>query len=92
MDWFLWMLFGVVIGVGATMLVRALNQRKIRFVWYEWALALLALIFFIGAVQNFAGSLAEGAATAAWLMLVALLIPTAIFAALTARSVRARVQ
>lgn len=92
MEWFFWMLFGIVIGVAATFLVQELNKRGIRFVWYEWIPALLSVVFLIGAVQNFTGSLAEGRVQAAWLMLVSLLVPTAVFAALTARLVRARLQ
>jgi hypothetical protein len=88
----LWLILGVVIGAGAFWLFSWTRARKINVTWYEWSLALLAVVFALLAIQNFEGSLAEFETRAAWILLAMFGVPALALAAISAYLVRRRHQ
>lgn len=62
----LWLILGLLIGVGGFWLATRgnLNAR-----WYEWLLAILAVLLALFAIQNYTASLAENEPRAAGLLL-----------------------
>ncbi|MCI0477677.1 MAG: hypothetical protein L0Y55_15645 [Anaerolineales bacterium] len=75
-----WLIFGIVIGLGAWGLSAWTSARKIRLLWYDWALAVLAVAFALLAYQNYTASIAELEPQAATFLLVAFGVPALILA------------
>ena len=77
-----WLIFGIVIGLGAWGLSAWTSARRIRLLWYDWALAALAVVFALLAYQNYTASIAELEPQAATFLLVAFGLPALFLAAL----------
>ncbi len=76
-----WIIAGFLLGVGALYLR---NQPKIKLAWFDWVLLLLALVFFLLAIENYTGSMSELEPRAATMLLVSFGLPGLIFAAIVA--------
>jgi len=79
----LWMIVGLVIGVGGYWLVVTVRAQKIRVVWYDWLIGALALVLALLALQNFFGSLEELEPQAAWMLLLMFGVPALLLAGVT---------
>jgi hypothetical protein len=77
-----WLILGVIIGVGGWWLVSWSRQKSMRVTWYEWVLAVLAVIFALLAIQNYFASIAELEPQAAWILLALFGVPALILAAI----------
>jgi hypothetical protein len=88
----LWLILGVIIGAGALWLISWTRANKLNVTWYEWALAIVAVILALLAIQNFEGSLAEFETRAAWILLALFGAPALVSAAIAAYLVRRRQQ
>ncbi|MBI4789196.1 MAG: hypothetical protein HY782_19360 [Chloroflexi bacterium] len=55
----LWLIIGLIIGVGGWWLVSWTGRKKLGVKWYEWLLAALAVAFALLAIQNLTASIAE---------------------------------
>lgn len=75
----LWLILGLIIGVGGWWFVAWIKARQIRLTWYEWLLAALGVIFALLAIQNFTASFAELEPQAAWILLALFGVPAVIF-------------
>lgn len=80
----LWLILGLIIGVGGFWLVSWTRSKGISLRWYEWLLAVLAVLLALLAVQLFAGSMAELESRAAWLLLLIVGVPAVILGVLAA--------
>jgi hypothetical protein len=78
----LWLILGLIIGVGGWWLVSWTRARQVRVTWYEWLLTAVAVIFALLAIQNYAASIAELEPQAAWILLALFGVPAVIFAAI----------
>jgi hypothetical protein len=78
----LWLILGVIIGVGGWWLVSWTRTRNVKVTWYEWLLAVIALVFALLAIQNYTASVAELEPGAAWVLLALFGVPALIFAAI----------
>lgn len=65
----LWLIIGLIVGVGGWRLVVWTWQKNLRLTWYEWLLATLSVLFALLAIQNFTASVAELELRAAWILL-----------------------
>lgn len=88
----LWLIIGLIVGVGGYWLVTTLYARDIRVMWYEWLIALSAVVLALLAIQNFVGSLEELEPQAAWMTLVMFGVPALVLAGIAAFLVRRRQQ
>ncbi len=79
-----WLILGVIIGVGGWWLVAWTGKKNLRVTWYEWLLAVIAVLFALLAIQNFTASFAELEPQAAWILLALFGVPAVILAALAA--------
>ncbi len=77
-----WLILGVIIGVGGMWLVSRTRKQNVRVTWYEWLLAVLAVLFALLAIQNFTASFTELEPQAAWILLAMFGVPAVIFAAI----------
>jgi len=77
-----WLIFGIIIGLGAWGLTAWTSARKIRLLWYDWVLAALAVVFALLAYQNYTASLAELEPQAATFLLVMFGVPALALAAI----------
>src|SRR5512136_2971512 len=77
----LWLVIGLIVGIGAFWLVSWLRARKIAVTWYEWALIVVAVILALLAIQNFEGSVAELEMRGAWVLLALFGFPALFVAA-----------
>lgn len=73
----LWLVFGVIVGVGFYF-----ASTKMTMTWYEWVLAVLGTILILFAIQNYIGSQLDLEPRAAGLLLLIFGLPGVIFAAL----------
>ncbi len=80
----LWLIIGLIVGVGGYWLVTTLYARDIRVMWYEWLIALSAVVLALLAIQNFVGSLEELEPQAAWMTLVMFGVPALALAGIAA--------
>ena len=78
MDWLIW---GIAIGLGAWGLASWTGARKLRVLWYEWALGALAVVFALLAYQNVTATIAELEPQAVGFMLLAFGGPALVLAA-----------
>ena len=78
----LWLILGLIIGVGGWWLVGWTRSKKIRVAWYEWLLTVLAVGLALLAIQNFTASVAELEPGAAWVLLAIFGIPALILEAI----------
>ncbi|HEX9075346.1 MAG TPA: dehalogenase [Anaerolineae bacterium] len=77
----LWLLVGLIVGIGAYWLVSRLRARNVNVTWYEWALVVIAVILALLAIQNFEASIAELETQAAWILLALFGVPAVVAAA-----------
>ncbi len=77
-----WLILGVIIGVGGWWLVSWTRKQNLRVTWYEWLLAVLAVVFALFAIQNYFASVAELEAQAGAIMLALFGVPALILAAI----------
>lgn len=77
----LWLIAGFLLGAGAVYLRRS---QTIKLAWFDWLLLLLALGFYIMAIINYNGSMAELEPRAANFMLLAFGLPALILTAIVA--------
>ena len=54
----MWLVIGLVLGLGLIALVFWLRSRKIRVAWYEWVLGILGLFSMLFSLQNYQASVA----------------------------------
>ena len=79
-----WLILGVLIGVGGWWLASWTRKKNLRVSWYEWVLAVLAVLFALLALQNYFASVAELEPQAGWILLALFGVPALIFAAIAA--------
>ncbi|MBI4789193.1 MAG: dehalogenase [Chloroflexi bacterium] len=80
----LWLIIGLIVGVGGWWLVSWAGKKKLGVKWYEWLLTALAVGFALLAIQNFQASLAELEPGAAGILLALFGIPAVILEAIAA--------
>ena len=80
----LWLIVGLIVGVGGWWLVSWTGQKKLGVKWYEWLLAVIAVGFALLAIQNLNASIAELEPQAGWILLALFGVPALIFAAIAA--------
>lgn len=56
----MWLIIGLIVGVGVFMLLLRLRNRSIVVSWYEWLIGAVGLLLIVGAIQHYMGSLVEG--------------------------------
>ncbi len=76
----MWLIIGLLVGVGGWWLVSWTRKQNVRVTWYEWLLAVLAVLFVLLAIQNFTASFTELEPQAAWILLALFGVPALIFA------------
>ena len=69
---FLWLIVGFLLGTGALYLK---NRSDITLAWYDWVMLVLAILFFMLAISNYSGSMAELESRAARFLLLAFGVP-----------------
>ncbi len=75
-----WLIFGIVIGLGAWALAAWTRTRKLNLVWYEWVLIVIAVAFVLLAYQNYTATMAELEPEAGPFMLIAFGAPALVCA------------
>lgn len=80
----LWLIIGLIIGVGGWWLVSWTGRKKLGVKWYEWLLAALAVAFALLAIQNLTASIAELEPQAGGILLALFGVPALFFAAIAA--------
>jgi hypothetical protein len=78
----LWLILGLIIGAGGWWLVSWTRARRLQVTWLEWLLLIVAVVFALLAIQNFAASLSELEEQAPWVLLILFGAPAVILAAL----------
>lgn len=76
-----WIIAGFLLGAGALYLR---NNPKIKLAWFDWVLLILAVVFFMLAIENYNGSMGELEPRAAGVLLAAFGVPGLILAAVVA--------
>lgn len=71
----LWLILGLLIGAGAFWLA---TRGNLNVRWYEWLVAILAVLLALFAIQNYASSLAENEPRAAGILLAMFGLPALI--------------
>lgn len=79
MDWLIW---GILIGLGAWALASWTRTRKLNLAWYEWLLLAVAVTFILLTYQNYTATMAELEPQAGPFMLFAFGVPALICAAI----------
>lgn len=74
-----WLILGILIG--ALVVFGARNQR-IKLAWLDWVLIAVAIVFFLLAIANYAGSMEELEPRAALFLLASFGVPGLILAAI----------
>jgi hypothetical protein len=90
--WFLYVVWGILLGGGAVYLWFTLKEKGIKLVWYEWILFILGVVIYILLGQTFIASFGEGEPQAAWMSLVFLGIPIILIVVGSYRSIKSRVE
>jgi hypothetical protein len=75
-----WLIFGIVIGLGAWGFYTWARGRKWNIAWYVWTLGVLAVIALLFAYQNYTASVAELEPEAAGFLLAAFGVPAVLLA------------
>ncbi|HEX9015896.1 MAG TPA: hypothetical protein VF960_07855 [Chloroflexota bacterium] len=78
----MWVIIGMVIGLGLAYLVSASRSGKMRIRWYQWLLGVIAVGFLLLAVQNYFALLDELQPKMAGFALIAFGLPGVICAVL----------
>ena len=76
-----WIIAGFLLGAGALYLR---NNPSIKLAWFDWVLLVLAVVFFMLAIENYNGSMSELEPRAATVLLAAFGVPGLILAAIVA--------
>ncbi|MAF48112.1 MAG: hypothetical protein QGH73_06730 [Rhodospirillales bacterium] len=76
----MWFLYGLILGIGGTLLIDWVISENIDVGWYAWPLALLALGLGTLTVHHFVASYAELEPKAGWVGLIVFGIPALILA------------
>ncbi|MBL8117099.1 MAG: hypothetical protein J0L63_05755 [Anaerolineae bacterium] len=76
-----WIIAGFLLGAGALYLRR---HPAIKLMWFDWLLLLVAIIFFMLAIENYNGSMSELEPRAAAVLLASFGIPGLILTAIVA--------
>ena len=74
----MWIIIGIIIGIGLLGLMQWLRNRNIVVSWYEWLIAAVGLFLLLFAVQNFAAALSELESAAAWKYILYMGVPSLI--------------
>lgn len=88
--WFLYVVWGFLLGGGLVYLWFTLKEKGVKLVWYEWILIILGAVLYILMGQTFIASFGEGEPQAAWMSLFFIGIPIVLMAVVTFRSVKSR--
>lgn len=75
----LWLILGIVIGIGALYLRK---QATVKLVWFDWVMLVVAIVFYLLAILNYTGSMEELEPRAAMFLLVAFGLPGLILTAI----------
>lgn len=78
----MWLIIGIVIGIGLAYLVSASRSGKLRIRWYQWVLGVIAVAFILLAIQNYFALLDELQPKMASFALVAFGLPGVILTVL----------
>jgi len=76
-----WLILGLIVGVVGYWLVLWTRAKGVKVTWYEWLIAVIALLFALGAIQNFFASFAELESQAAWVLLLLFGVPALVLGA-----------
>jgi hypothetical protein len=74
-----WLGIGIIIGAGFVLLA---TRAQFKLAWFDWVFLVLAIVFGLLAVQNYAASMQELEPKAAFILLVLFGVPAAIFGAI----------
>ena len=74
----MWLLSGLLLGIGLVALVLWLRSRGIDVAWYAWLLAVLGIVLLIFTLQNYFASVAEYEPTAPGMFLLVFGIPAVV--------------
>jgi len=74
----IWMLIGIALGVGFTVLINRLGQKGISLRLYEWIIGIAGLILFLFTIQNFYTAFQEFYSQAAYMFLLVTGLPAII--------------
>ncbi len=74
----MWLLSGLLLGIGLVALVLWLRSRGIDVAWYAWLVGTLGLVLLIFALQNYFASRAEFEPTAPGMFLLVFGIPAVV--------------
>ena len=77
----MWLIIGLLVGIGLMLLVMQLRNKGISLTWYEWLIGLVGLGLLLYTIQNLVGSFAEFEPNAAWLFVLVLGLPAIILMA-----------
>ena len=88
--WLWYVVIGFLLGGGAVYLWIYLKERRVKLVWYERVLFILAGLIFIFLGQTFIGSFQEGETRAAWMSALFMGVPIIIMMVGAFRSLRTR--
>jgi hypothetical protein len=90
--WFLYVVWGFLLGGGSVYLWFTLKEKAIKLVWYEWILIILGAAIYILLGQTFIASFGEGEPQAAWMSLIFMGIPIILIAVGSFRSIESRLE
>jgi hypothetical protein len=78
----LWLIVGIVLGLGVAYLVASSRSGGLRVRWYQWVLGAIAVVFLLLALQNYLALQSELEPNLASFALIAFGLPGVIAAAL----------
>ncbi|MCP4141243.1 MAG: hypothetical protein GY755_13330 [Chloroflexi bacterium] len=90
MEWFIWLVFGSIIGGLIVSFVNYLNKIGVQLIWFEWLLFGLGTLLIVFGVETLVHSLAEFQPQAGWMGLLFMSVPAIIMFVVIGRSVKAR--
>ncbi|XUX00115.1 MAG: dehalogenase [Dehalogenimonas sp.] len=67
---FLWMILTLGAGIGVTLLIRWIRQRRIKVAWYDWLLWVIGFALLAFTIQNFYAAFQEKVVRAAYMFLL----------------------
>ena len=74
-----WLILGILLGAGALFLFK---REDVKLAWYDWAILVVALVFYLLAIENYTGSMSELEPRAAGLLLISFGLPAVILTAI----------
>jgi hypothetical protein len=74
-----WLILGILLGAGALYLFK---REDVKLAWYDWLILVVALVFYLLAIENYSGSMAELEPRAAGLLLLSFGLPAVILTAI----------